>query len=141
VTRLLAALAVLLALAAPASAQTADEMFQDGVRAYGRGDFETAWFRFRLLADKGEARAQFNIGQLYREGKGVPADSVLAAQWYEKAARQGHALAQYNLGYLFEVGQGVTQDVLEARRWYSAAARQNLPVAIAALDRIDRQLR
>lgn len=141
-TRLLAAALLVFALSlGGAGAQTADEMFQDGVRAYVRGDYDTAWFRFRLLADKGEARAQFNIGQLYREGKGVPADPFQAAQWYEKAAKQGHALAQYNLGFQYETGLGIAQDLLTARSWYAAAARQNLPIAIGALERIERQFR
>jgi TPR repeat protein len=49
-------------------------------------------------AEQGDASAQFNLGQIYRKGKGVAQNDAEAAKWYRKAAEQGHVKAQYNLG-------------------------------------------
>jgi uncharacterized protein len=57
----LVALVLSQVLAAPVSAGP----FDDGVAAYGRGDYATAMRLWRPLADLGEAAAQFNIGLMY----------------------------------------------------------------------------
>jgi FOG: TPR repeat, SEL1 subfamily len=38
---------------------------------------------YRLAADQGLGGAQFNLGILYTEGKGVPQDQVLAHMWLD----------------------------------------------------------
>lgn len=108
---------------------------------YNRGDYPDAWFRFWTLALDGNAVAQFNLGQLYRQGIGIPADLQLARYWYAEAAAQGHAYAQYNLGLLYELGHGTRQDAVEARAWYRRAANADLEVAQAALQRLDSRVR
>lgn len=71
-----------------------------GVQSWQRGDFAAAVKEWRALADRGDADAQFNMGQAYKLGRGAPADMKLAQSWYEKAAAQGHEQAQANLGLL-----------------------------------------
>jgi TPR repeat protein len=104
---------------------------------YARGDLEEAWFRFWTLAREGNAAAQFNLGQLYRQGRGIPPDLDQARQWYMAAAVQNYAYAQYNLGIMYEFGQGTAANKSEARRWYGRAAGQALPEAQRALSRLD----
>lgn len=127
--------AALMLAGSPAGA--ADD-FVEGVRAFQKGDFETAWFRFLGPARKGDVAAQFNLAQLYRQGMGIPADLTIARHWYEAAAAQGHALAQFSLGVMYEKGDGVTTDLVEAKAWYERAAKQNLDLARFALERIER---
>jgi TPR repeat protein len=43
---------------------------------------------FQKAADKGLARAQLSLGQLYDSGQGVPRDPIEAYKWYRLAA--GH---------------------------------------------------
>ena len=50
---------------------------------------------WRPLADRGDADAQFNLGQAYKLGRGVPRN-MTSPSWYENAARQGHEQAQAN---------------------------------------------
>jgi cell division septation protein DedD len=96
-----AALAFSLLAAAPAAADV-----KSGVDAWQKGDFGSAVRQWRALADKGDADAQFNMGQAYKLGRGVPADLKIAQSWYQKAAQQGHEPAQALLGLiLFENGQ------------------------------------
>ena len=72
----------------------------------------------------GDARALFEIGARYAEGRGVPQDVAAAAGWYEMAAEKGLAPAQYRIGNLLEKGAGVERDAGKARIWYEKAARQ-----------------
>ena len=46
--------------------------FQDGVDAYKRQDYKTAYKLFLPLAEQGNASAQFNLGVMYGKGQGVP---------------------------------------------------------------------
>lgn len=78
----------------------------------------------RQSAERGDAKAQFDLGHMYYHGQGVQQNLVEAAQWYHKAAEQGHAKAQYGLGYMYQLGQGVPQNYTEAARWYRKAADQ-----------------
>ena len=46
----------------------------------------------RARAEAGDASAQYNLGLMHAEGRGVPQDFAEAATWYRKAAEQGEAL-------------------------------------------------
>lgn len=87
------ALAWLFALPGPAWAD-----IKTGVEAWERGDYAAAVAAWQQPADAGDADAQFNLGQAYKLGRGVPADLAIAAEWYRKAAAQGHQQAETNLG-------------------------------------------
>jgi cell division septation protein DedD len=80
-------------LAAPAYADV-----KDGVDAWQAGNYAAAVAEWRPLALAGDADAQFNLGQAYKLGRGVPADLVQAEAWYRRAAKQGHLQAEDNLG-------------------------------------------
>jgi len=103
--------------------------FQAGMDANNRGDYATALREWRLLAEQGDALAQYNLGMLYRKGRGVPQDDVQARQWYEKAAVQGQAKAQFSLGTLYFNGEGAPKDYRQALRWFRLAADQGEAVA------------
>ena len=44
---------------------------------------------FRLAAEQGDARAQYNLGFMYDDGKGVIQDNAYAHMWYNIAASSG----------------------------------------------------
>ena len=50
--------------------------------------------RIRRAAGQGDASAQFNLGQMYSRGDGVPRSDAEALKWTGLAAEQGHAEAQ-----------------------------------------------
>lgn len=75
-------------------------------------------------ADKGEVKAQCQLGDMYSKGNGVRHDDEQAVKWYRKAAEQGSATGQFNLGLMVAEGRGVPQDDLEAITWYRKAAEQ-----------------
>lgn len=89
--------------------------------AHERGDYAAELAIVRPLAEQGSPFAQFNLGVLYDQGKGVPQDYAQAMIWYLKAAEQGLPQAQINLGILYEEGQGVKPDPVRAYFWYALA--------------------
>lgn len=96
--------------------------FLDAETAYTRGDYETAYRQFKPLAEHGYGGAQYMLGVIYANGKGVTQDYSEAAKWYRKAAGQGVAHAQYDLGNMYYHGQGVPQDYVLAYMWWDVAA-------------------
>src|SRR5271169_3983018 len=112
-----------LMLAVIAGAAFAGE-FEDATAAYNRGDYATALHLISALAGQGDADAQFNLGLLYNNGKGVPQDYAEAVKWYRLAADQGIAEAQYNMGIMYKNGQGVPKDYVQAHMWFNLAASQ-----------------
>ncbi|HTM78477.1 MAG TPA: SEL1-like repeat protein, partial [Devosia sp.] len=76
----------------------------------------------RQAAADGDAKAQFEIGAIYTEGRALPQDYKEAAAWYERSAAQGFVPAEYRLGNLYEVGNGVDKDLEIARLWYQRGA-------------------
>jgi TPR repeat protein len=117
---LVAALAVFLAV--PASAQSV----KAGIEAWQRADYGTAVAIWKPLAAQGDSDAQFNLGQAYRLGRGVPLDLGAAQMWFQRAASSGHLDAETTLGLLlFENGNHT-----EGLKWLRRAADQGEPRAL-----------
>ncbi|WP_131818661.1 tetratricopeptide repeat protein, partial [Sphingomonas turrisvirgatae] len=117
------ATAVLAAMAMAGAPAWAD--VKAGVDAWQRGDYKKAIAEWRGPAVAGDADAQFNLGQAYKLGRGVPIDLAQAEQWYRKAALQGHPQAEENYGLaLFENNKR-----LQAVEWLEKAASRGEPRA------------
>jgi TPR repeat protein len=129
---------ITLALFCPGPGAVFAASFHDGVAAYERGDIPRALQAWQSAAEQGDALAQYNLGALYANGRGVKKDMAEAAKWYRKAAEQGNPLAQYYLGGLYEKGEGVNLDRAEAAKWYRKAAAHDVPQAQEALGRLVR---
>ena len=103
--------------------------FEEGDVAYKRKDYATSLKEFLPLAEQGNAVAQYKLGVMYENGRGVDVDYQEAVRWYELAAAQGHMHAQTNLGFIYGTGRGVKQNYQEALRLYRLAATQKDDVA------------
>ena len=89
--------------------------------ALQRGDFRVAAALFTPIAEKGDVRAQYNLGLLYASGLGVVHDYQAALKWHSLAAGQGHAGAQNALAQMYAKGHGIPLDNVRAHMWYSVA--------------------
>jgi localization factor PodJL len=78
----------------------------------------------RQAAEQGDAKALFEVGSRYAEGRGVKENMAEAAKWYERSAELGLAPAQYRIGNFYEKGMGVERDAAKAKTWYQMAAEQ-----------------
>jgi TPR repeat protein len=104
--------------------------YREGIDAYTKGNFDVALKKLQPVAEQGNADAQFRLGLMYREGKGVTQDDKQAVSWLNKAAEQGQAEAQENLGLSYAKGLGVERDWVQADKWFSIAAASGKESAI-----------
>lgn len=119
------ALALAAALAVPAAAGPLEE----GVDAYHAKEYAKAAELWRPLAEAGDAVAQYRLGTLYVEGKGVEQNDATAFMWMQRAATQGNADAQYGVGASYIAGLGVEKNEAEAAKWFLRAANQGMVYA------------
>ncbi len=122
---LLVAAGVATALAVPALG----EPLEDGVAAYHDKAYAKAAEIWRPLAEKGDPAAQYLLGTLYAEGKGVDRNDTTAFTLFQRAANQGDARAQYNLGASYAEGAGVQKSETDAAKWFLRAANQGMVFA------------
>lgn len=87
----------------------------------------------QAAAESGDAEAQFKLGALYANGKGLPQDSQHAIHWLRAAAEQGWVAAMTLLGWCYTRAEDVPPDLAEAHRYYSAAAEQGDTDAMCSL--------
>jgi TPR repeat protein len=83
------AVATGIALAQPVAAQTANQVFEQGLDAYDRSDFARAAVLFQQSCDDGETSACSNLAVLYMTGRGVAADPARGIALFEAACRLG----------------------------------------------------
>jgi len=107
------------------SLRSPTQYYQQGMDYYRDEYYIAAAQNFRQAAQQGHAAAQFQLANMYYDGKGVNKNSDKTVHWCEKAAQQGDADAQYMLGALYFVGSGVSQDNSKAQHWYQKAAQQD----------------
>lgn len=84
----------------------------------------TIFESFRQAADQGQARAQYNLGLLYKQGLDIARSDTEAVKNFQLAAGQGYARAQYHLGVMYKEGRGVAQNYAKAVEYFHLAAGQ-----------------
>jgi len=120
-------LAALLMLVAGAA--HAGDALQAGLDAFHAKAYAKAISLWQPLAEKGNAKAQYNLGLMYQHGWGVKKDPPTALEWYKKSALQNNADAQYNLGLMYTRGKAVFRSDREAVKWWTYAATQGMAAA------------
>jgi hypothetical protein len=94
-------------------------------------DYASAREWYQRAADQNHRLAQFNLGQMFAHGQGMPVSNSMAVMWIRRAAEGGDAGAQYNLGNRFSRAcvSGAEMDASESRteayKWFTLAAAQN----------------
>ncbi len=84
------------------------------------------------LADGGNGRAAYLLGDLYMNGSGVPQNYSKGKQWLEKAAAAGQATndGEYQIGRTYFEGLGTPKDYNKAYYWLSKGAADGNPHAM-----------
>lgn len=103
------------------------------------GDDAAAVKLYGSLADAGNARAQYQLGDMYEFGYGVPKDPKEAISWFRKAADQGLGVAQARLGEIYFAGSEAVQNFKAARQWLQKASDQRIAVAERRLGQMEEQ--
>jgi TPR repeat protein len=68
---------------------------QAGIRSYRNDDFVEAMSLFKQAAEQGDAWAQINLAQMYRDGEGSKVDNSQALHWYGEAMKRGNKTAEF----------------------------------------------
>ena len=99
--------------------------------------FRTALEWLTEAAEAGLVHAQYELGKIYRDGRGVEKDALLAAAWLTRAAEQGSDIASYALGVLLLTGgEGLAKDILSALNWLRRSAEDGNQYAQYRLGRL-----
>jgi len=134
-SRKTAALLLALCLSGASSVGWAQN-FDVGADKYDKKDYAGALREWQPLANRGDADAQYGLGWMYENGRGVKQDDAQAVAWFRKAAEQGLAAAQFDLGLMYYAGKSVKQDYAQAAAWYRKAADQGHEQAKTLLVRL-----
>jgi|CXWL01.1.fsa_nt_gi hypothetical protein len=81
-------------------------------------------------AERGDASAQYALGDIYEHGKGETKNDIEAEKWYLKAAEQGDVSAQIALALLYsQGGEGIPENEVAAAKWTLMVAKSGSPEA------------
>jgi formylglycine-generating enzyme required for sulfatase activity len=116
--------AVVAVLMMAACGPSPEELVRQGKEHYDNDNYTEAMACFQKAAEKGNAEAEYHIGELYDYGFGVDEDDEIAADWYKKSAEKGYAEAQDRLASMYFVGNGVGKDYEKAAKWAQKALEQ-----------------
>lgn len=103
-------------------------------------DYAQALEWYQKAADQNHRLAQFNLGQMFAHGQGMPKSDSMAIMWIRRAAEGGDAGAQFDMGerYARASVHGSEMDVAESRveayKWFTLAAAQNYHNALLRSD-------
>lgn len=87
----------------------------------GLDDADERLFKVQLtMAEKGDSRAQYYLGEMHEQGLGTKQDVDEAFKWYAKAAERGDALAKRKLAHRKEIIDEIKQEQ-EAEKLGSSA--------------------
>jgi len=75
-------------------------------------------------AKEGDAKNQWILADLYRQGLCVKKDDKEAANWLIRSAKQGYKSAQLDLGTYYFNGWGLRENHRQAAHWFLKAAEQ-----------------
>ncbi|MGX8695117.1 MAG: tetratricopeptide repeat protein [Prevotella sp.] len=117
--RILMMLALMLSMAA--SAQNADQLYEEGKALYDAKDYAAAVTKLRPAAEKGHKKAQYRLARCYDKGHGVEENNAEAFKWYSKSAGQGYAKAEYQVARAYLKGKGVEADEKKAKSYLKKA--------------------
>jgi hypothetical protein len=120
---------ILVACAIAVAGNTVAAPLDEGMAAYHAKEYAKAAELWGPIAEQGDAAAQYYLGTLLAEGKGVAQSDSAAFRWFLRAANQGHAGAQYNVGASYAAGTGVGKSYEEAAKWFRRAADQDMVYA------------
>ena len=77
---------------------------------------------YRKSAEQNYEYALYNLGGMYRDGRGVFKDEKTAFNYFEKAAKKGHFASMSEVAFAYINGSGVVKDYTEAHNWLIKAA-------------------
>ncbi|MDI9347397.1 MAG: tetratricopeptide repeat protein [Methylacidiphilales bacterium] len=83
------------------------------------------------LANRGKANAEYLVGKMYEEGKGVSQNYLLAQNWYQKSAEHGLSEGMCLLGKRLALDESNRENIVLAHKWINVAISNRSPSCVA----------
>lgn len=90
-----------------------EELLHEAERLYLAFEHEKAFALFEQLAEAGNGRAMYFLGEYYANGYYVAKNKFAAYQWRERGAEAGDVLARLNTAYRFPEGSEEREEIIE----------------------------
>lgn len=91
----------------------AEIIYNNGLILSNEKEFEEAFALFEIIAEKGDTRAQYQLGNFFFHGLGIEQNYQKAKDWYLKASEKGLIEAIEGLGEVYWREAGGPGDLLE----------------------------
>jgi peptidoglycan hydrolase-like protein with peptidoglycan-binding domain len=114
-------------LLAGASMSFAD--YSAGTAAFNAGDYTRAFQEYRQSANAGNTLAQYMMGRMYAEGRGVGEDKLAAYMWFDLSASNGNSRA---IAARDAIAAEMNPDEIEQAQELAAGWRANRPATATA---------
>lgn len=101
------------------------QRYNQGALYFSKGDYRSAFNIWLPLAKKANPAAQYSLGLLYDQGKGVNRDPAQALNYIRLASEQGLPAAQFYLGIKYSAGLDVKKNTRKARQLLLKAAQND----------------
>lgn len=123
-----------------------------GLRWYEYGEYDIARKYWEALAKDGDCDAEYSLGLLYFEGRGVSKSYEKTTEWWTKAANQGQPQAQVGLGVIYSYsevtyspfqcrrGCGASKDLVTAYKWFALAGDSGFPLEAEQAKRLIKKI-
>jgi len=91
----------------------------EGVQAFERQDYEAAYKRLLPLAEKGDGKAQYYVGEMMVGGMGVSSNIDKGVYWLEQSVSNRNHMAARTLGMMYLSGFGVPMDTEKGAKYFA----------------------
>lgn len=89
------------------------------------------WLYPPEAAEAGQARTQYALGKIYRDGQGVEKDVQKAVELFTLAAMQGNSFAAFALGKMYlSDDPALSRNVAAALKWITNAAEHTHSISV-----------
>ncbi len=96
-----------------------DYVYEDGVVAYKKGNYEQAIMLLSISANKGNSTANVAVGEMYALGLGTEKNASKAMQYFERAKKKEALEMIRSISERYLHGDGVKKDLNESAYWDS----------------------
>ena len=105
--------------------RTARDIIQvlEAYAVYKMGQYDLAFERYLVLAEKGNRQGMLNVANMYADGIGVKQNRHQAFEWHRRLAESGDCIGIEAVAEAYRQGNGVSQDPEKAADWERLAAR------------------
>jgi TPR repeat protein len=103
----------------PISSAEATQFYDQGISAYKRGEYTTAFVLWKKAAERGnQPEAMYQLGMLYANGEGVKQDITIAEEWLKKALAKNVKWAKEPLDQITKYKSSGQEELNTAKNAY-----------------------